>query len=122
MTRAEILDGVTSILQESLQVSADAITPASSLAADLGADSLDVMDIVVRLNRRFSLRLSARELGEQLRTGQVAGVTMPDATAFSSDPDDPDQIENARKIADLLTVDFLVNAVEAYQKIETQSA
>jgi acyl carrier protein len=119
MTRTEIFEGVKTVLQESLGVTPEVITPEASLATDLGADSLDLMDIVVHLNRRFSLKLSAKELARQLHEGHLfaaaassggsAGENGAGSTAEAAGPGG-----DRRKTAELVTVSFLVEAVENY--------
>jgi acyl carrier protein len=115
MTRTEIFDGVRSVLQESLGVAPELITPESSLAADLGADSLDLMDIVVHLNRRFSLKLSAKEIARQLHEGHLEALaTGAGANGHGAIAESVDSGDQQRKTAELVTVSFLVDAVENY--------
>jgi acyl carrier protein len=117
MTRTEIFDGVSIVLQESLGVAPELITPESSLATDLGADSLDLMDIVVHLNRRFSLRLSAKEIARQLHEGHLQGISSAAAASVNGNGSitaTAESSEEHRKTAELVTVSFLVDAVEQY--------
>ena len=124
MTRDEVFEGVRAVLETILEVEANAVTPEARLAADLGADSLDVMEIVVRLNRRFGLKLSAKEVAEQLHEGNGSVGESP-ADGATAIPDDMEsdgaaasvaerigQLSDDGKIADLITVDFLVTTIE----------
>jgi acyl carrier protein len=54
MTRDEIYEKVKDVLEEALGVDDDEITPEASLTADLGAESIDVLDIQFRLEKTFS--------------------------------------------------------------------
>lgn len=54
MTRDEIYEKVKGVLEEALGVDEDEITPQASLTSDLGAESIDVLDIQFRLEKTFS--------------------------------------------------------------------
>src|ERR1700736_6621079 len=58
----EIYGKVVSVLVEALNVDDDEITPASSLQGDLGAESIDFLDIVFRLEREFEIKIPRGEL------------------------------------------------------------
>lgn len=53
---------VRGILVEALSVDAEEIQPNSSLYNDLGAESIDLLDITFRLEREFGIRINDREL------------------------------------------------------------
>lgn len=52
-----ILDEVKEILSEQLGISADKIELSSNLAEDLGADSLDAIDIVMSIEDQYSIEV-----------------------------------------------------------------
>ena len=54
MNKDEIFAKVQEVLEEALGADADEITPTASLTADLGAESIDFLDIVFRLEKAFS--------------------------------------------------------------------
>ncbi len=58
----DIFSKVSAVLMESLNVDKDAITPTSTLHHDLGAESIDFLDIVFRLEREFSIKIPRGEL------------------------------------------------------------
>src|SRR4051795_5020483 len=62
MTRDEISQKVAATLVEALNVDEDQVTPASTLQGDLGAESIDFLDIVFRLEREFSIKIPRGEL------------------------------------------------------------
>src|SRR5438874_12001756 len=62
MTRDEIFQKVAATLVEALNVDEDQVTPASTLQGDLGAESIDFLDIVFRLDREFSIKIPRNEL------------------------------------------------------------
>jgi acyl carrier protein len=62
LSRDEIYSRVAATLMESLHVEKGHIRPSSSLQGDLGAESLDLLDLVFQLEKEFGIRVSADEL------------------------------------------------------------
>src|SRR6266702_8385400 len=58
----EIFGKVTRVLVEALNVEEEEITPAATLQGDLGAESIDFLDIVFRLEREFGIKIPRNEL------------------------------------------------------------
>jgi acyl carrier protein len=58
----EIYGKIVKVLVESLSVDEDHITPTARLQTDLGAESIDFLDIVFRLEREFGIRIPRGEL------------------------------------------------------------
>jgi acyl carrier protein len=63
----EVLSGVRECLAESLALAPEEIQPGSRLIDDLGADSLDFLDILFSLEQRFALKLRSMDLDSLLR-------------------------------------------------------
>lgn len=63
LTFDDIVDTVRRILAETLNVSEDAITPDAVLFDDLGAESIDFIDIAIRVERTFGVKLPTRDWG-----------------------------------------------------------
>src|ERR1700730_13708279 len=61
-TQEEIYQKVSSTLVEALNVEEDEIRPDATLQKDLGAESIDFLDIVFRLEREFGIRIPRGEL------------------------------------------------------------
>lgn len=122
MTRDEIFEKVQGVLVEALGVDEDEVTPDASLAADLGAESIDFLDIVFQLEQAFGFKIQQGELFPENVTQdpefvQDGKVTPKGLTAlrerlphinFSSLEADP-QIS---RVAKVFTVDALVNFCE----------
>ena len=53
----EILKNVKGIISQALKVDEFKITPGSSLIKDLGAESIDFLDIVFRLEKTFKIKI-----------------------------------------------------------------
>src|SRR5438552_12474944 len=62
MSQDEIFTKVSSTLVEALNVDEDQITPGATLQGDLGAESIDFLDIVFRLEREFGIKIPRGEL------------------------------------------------------------
>ena len=125
MSEAEIYAKVTETLVDALGVDEDEVTPEATLVGDLGAESIDFLDIVFRLEKNFSIKIPRGELfPEDIETvksdpslvadGKVTpkGIAelkkrMPfaDFSDFEKDP----TIEKANG---LLTVDSVVSYVD----------
>ena len=129
MTREKILDGVKSVLVDALMdVEEDEIKPSSILVRDLGAESIDFLDIAFRLGKKFNMKVILREIfpedgfqdnPEFVQNGRLTDkglqelrVKLPDANI---DRFLPIRVEN---ISDLLTVDYFVNYIT--RKLERQ--
>ena len=65
--QAGVFAEVKACLAASLAIEADSIALDSRLIEDLGADSLDFIDIVFSLERRFGVKLKSAELDSLLR-------------------------------------------------------
>ena len=62
-----ITEKVTEIIVEQLGVSADEVKPESSLIEDLGADSLDAVELVMAVEEEFGIEVPDEE-AEKLRS------------------------------------------------------
>lgn len=122
-THDEIFAKVQATLVEALGVDEDDVTSEASLRADLGAESIDFLDIVFRLERNFAIKIPRGELlpdhfGSEpglVQDGKLtpAGLTelkqrLPyvNLSSFESNPE-------VDKIQDLYTVDTLVQYVNS---------
>jgi acyl carrier protein len=120
-THDEIYEKVRTTLVDALGVDEDDVTPESTLRNDLGAESIDLLDIVFRLERNFGIKIPRGELfpenvsdpdlaengrlTERGLTELKAKMPYADLSEFEADPD-------VEKILDLYTVDTLVKYVE----------
>src|SRR5258706_11330728 len=62
MTKEEIYGKVAAVLVEALNVDEDQVKPDATLQGDLGAESIDFLDIVFRLEREFGIKIPRGEL------------------------------------------------------------
>jgi acyl carrier protein len=61
-TQEEIYSKVSATLVDALNVDEEEITPEATLQGDLGAESIDFLDIVFRLEREFGIKIPRNEL------------------------------------------------------------
>ena len=117
-TSGGVYERVVRVLVEALNADEDQIQPQARLQGDLGAESIDFLDIVFRLEREFGIKIPRGELfpesifqgdPEFVQDGKLTpkGLTelkerMPfaDLSKFEQDPD----FEGLR---DLFTVDLI---------------
>jgi acyl carrier protein len=118
----DIYAKVRRVLADSLGVDEDEITPAGRLQEDLGAESIDFLDIVFRLERQFGIKIPRGELFPESVFGNdpafmqdgcvtdeglsLLGLRMPYADLGGLVGD-----RRLRAVTDLFTVDFLVRYV-----------
>ncbi|HEX3016576.1 MAG TPA: acyl carrier protein [Caproicibacter sp.] len=62
-----VLEKVKAILSEQFDAEEDTITPETSIADDLGADSLDVVDLLMSIEDEFEIEVPDEEV-ENLKT------------------------------------------------------
>ena len=123
MNRDDIFQEVQEVLIDALGVDDDEVTTEATLMGDLGAESIDFLDIVFRLEKAFGIKIPREELfpiesmmnnPQFVNNGKLteAGLAemrdkMPhtDLTAFENDPD-------INKLGNLFTVNSIVNYVE----------
>ena len=119
-TYDEIFQKVQTTLVDALGVDEEDVTRAATLRNDLGAESIDLLDIVFRLERNFGIKIPRGELfpenisdPELTRDGKLTtkGLEelkqrMPyaDLSDFAANPE-------VEKMLDLYTVDTLVHYV-----------
>src|SRR6188768_2283754 len=122
MSRDEIYKKVQGVLVDALGVDEDEVKPDATLQGDLGAESIDFLDIVFRLEKAFGIKIERGELfpediltnTEYVEDGKVnsAGMSklkerMPfaDLSRFEADP-------NVQNLGKQLTVQDMCNFVE----------
>ena len=75
-TETEIAGKVVGVLQEVLKVAPERITPVCRIREDLGADSLDVMTLLMALEDAFDRTISDEDAAKL--------VTVADVVAFAT--------------------------------------
>ncbi len=123
VSRDEIVTKVQEVLVDALGIDEDEVKLDATLMGDLGAESIDFLDIVFRLEKAFAIKIPREELfpaenlmnnPEFVHNGKLTekGLNelrekMPhtDLKVFEDDPD-------INKMANLFTVNAIVNYLE----------
>lgn len=58
MEKAKIEEKVVNIISNKLGLSKEEVTPGASFTMDLGADSLDTVELIMEFEKEFSLKIS----------------------------------------------------------------
>ncbi len=61
-TKDEVFENVRTALVDALGVDDDEVSPEATLVGDLGAESIDFLDIVFRLEKAFDIKIPRGEL------------------------------------------------------------
>jgi acyl carrier protein len=122
-TQDEIYTKVSATLVEALNVEEDEISPTSTLQGDLGAESIDFLDIVFRLEREFGIKIPRGELFPEsifqgdpdfVQNGRVttkgldelkARMPFADLAEFEKNPD-------VSNLSDLFTVELITRYIQ----------
>ena len=122
VTQEDIYRKVSATLAAALNVDEDDVTPGATLQGDLGAESIDFLDIVFRLEREFGIKIPRGELFPEsifqgdpdfVQNGKVtdkgiaelrARMPFADLSEFEKDPE-------LSHIGDLFTVDLIVRFI-----------
>ena len=122
-TQEEIYTKVSATLIEALNVDEDEIKPTSTLQGDLGAESIDFLDIVFRLEREFGIKIPRGELfPESIFQGDPAfvqeGKVTPKGLAELrskmpfADLSDFEKNPELSHISDLFTVELITRYIQ----------
>src|SRR5471030_2667756 len=119
----EIFTKVSATLVEALNVDEEEITPTATLQGDLGAESIDFLDIVFRLEREFGIKIPRGELFPEsifqgdpdfVQNGKVtdkglselrAKMPFADLSKFEKNPE-------LTSISDLFTVEMIARYIQ----------
>jgi len=124
LLQEEISSKVAATLVETLNVDEDEVIPSATLQGDLGAESIDFLDIAFRLERKFGIKIPRGELfpesllqgdPELLHDGRVtdkglaelrARMPFADLSEFEKNPE-------LSHVGDLFTVDLITRYIRA---------
>jgi acyl carrier protein len=122
-TQSEIYSKVSATLVEALNVEESDIKPDSTLQGDLGAESIDFLDIVFRLEREFGIKIPRGELfpesifqgdPEFVNNGKVTdkGLTELRTRMPFADLSDFEKNPEVSHLSDLFTVDLITRYIQ----------
>jgi acyl carrier protein len=124
MQRDEITAAVSQAVVDALGAEPDEVTPDATLLDDLGAESIDLLDILFRLERSLKVKIQAAQLAEYVQGG-IPDDEFGDADEIVTEKGlaqlgkvmpqiDPEALRGklkAQKVMSLFTVDNLVDLV-----------
>jgi acyl carrier protein len=113
---------VTKVLVQALGVDDDDIRPSATLQGDLGAESIDFLDIVFRLEREFMIKIAQGELFPEIfflsqtdliQDGQVTDLGLAALRTHLPYAEwcDLERDRRLSRVDDLFTVGLLVNFI-----------
>ena len=120
---AVIYGTVRKVLMEALNVDEEDVKPEATLQGDLGAESIDFLDIVFRLEREFGIKIPRGELfpesifqgdPEFVQNGKVTdkGIAELRARMPFADLGQFEQNPEVTNISDLFTVDLITRYIQ----------
>ena len=122
MTYDEIYDKVQEVLEDALGVDEDEVTKDATLVGDLGAESIDFLDIVFRLEKAFGIKIDQAELFPEnvlsdptyVQDGKVTdeGMETLRARLPHADLSQFDQSRDVEEFSEVFTVDAVVKFVQ----------
>jgi acyl carrier protein len=121
-TYEEIFPQVQSVLVEALGVDEDEVKPQSKLVQDLGAESIDFLDISFRLEKAFGIKIDQNEMFPEnvlndpafVQEGKVTenGMSELRKRLPHADLTDFDQSRSVEDFSNVFTVDAVVKFVQ----------
>jgi len=122
LSRDEIMEKVREGLVDALGVDEDEVTPEARLGGDLGAESIDYLDIVFRLEKAFNIKIPRGDLfpdnilqsDEFVQAGKLTAKGLEELKSRlpHADLSEFEKNPNVDDIADLFTVDMIVRYIE----------
>jgi len=126
MSRDEIYSKVQGVLVDALGVDEEEVKPDAVIRDDLGAESIDFLDIMFRLEKAFGIKIPKGEMMPEnlandpnvVQKGVVtpAGISMLKEKMPHSDFSDFEKDPKLDNMSKLFTVNAIVNYVQ--QKLE----
>src|SRR5262249_45061988 len=112
MATAETQSAVQEAVTGALGVGEDEATPDATLMDDLGAESIDLLDILFRIERSTGVKIQASDLGEYIQGG-IPDDQFGDENGIVSDKG----IDQLKKVMPQINEDELRGSLEAEKVI-----
>lgn len=123
VTQEEVFDKVRDVLVDALGADEEEIVSDAKLVSDLGAESIDFLDIVFRLEKSFGIKIEQGEMipdnvlqdSQYIQDGKVtdAGMTELRARLPHADLDEFDASRAVEEFSDIFTVNTVVKFVQS---------
>ena len=112
-TKEQIREGVQAAVVEALGVDDDEVTPDATIMDDLGAESIDLLDILFRLERKLGVKIKAADLAAHVQGG-IPDDEFGDEAGIVSERG----LQHLKTIMPQIDVDGLRGKLEATQVIK----
>lgn len=119
--QTEVFGKVQQVLVDALGVDEDEVTPEATLSGDLGAESIDYLDITFRLEKAFGIKIDQSEMipdnvltdPQYVQDGKVTDSGMAELRKRlpHADLDEFDADRQVTNFTDVFTVDTVVKFV-----------
>ena len=122
-TAEQVFDSVQEVLVDALGVDDEEVTPQAKLVADLGAESIDFLDIVFRLEKAFGIKIDQSEMfpdnvlndPQYVQDGKVTDTGMAELRNRlpHANLDEFDASRDVNDFSNVFTVDTVVKFVQS---------
>jgi acyl carrier protein len=119
---ADVDSAVKEAVVEALALDDDEVTPDSTLMDDLGAESIDLLDILFRIEKSTGVKIEASDLGDYIQGG-IPDDEFSDENEVITDKGaeqlnkvmpqtNPDELSGSLKAEEVITLFTVQNLVE----------
>lgn len=119
---ADVDSAVKEAVVEALALDDDEVTPDSTLMDDLGAESIDLLDILFRIEKSTGVKIEASDLGDYIQGGisddefsdenEVMTAKGAEQLHKVMPQTDPGQLEGSLKADEVITLFTVANLTE----------
>jgi len=119
---ADVDSAVKEAVVEALALDEDEVTPESTLMDDLGAESIDLLDILFRIEKSTGVKIEASDLGDYIQGGipddefsdenEVITAKGAEQLAKAMPQVDPAEVEGTLKAEEVITLFTVQNLVD----------
>ena len=129
---ADVDSAVKEAVVEALALDDDEVTPESTLMDDLGAESIDLLDILFRIEKSTGVKIEASDLGDYIQGGipddefsdenEVLTAKGAEQLARAMPQVDPAEVEGKLKAEEVITLFTVQNLTEMVKSREAAAA
>ena len=76
MKKEEVLSRLKEIIEDRLDVEEDQIVPEASFVEDLGADSLDIVELIMGIEEEFDIEIPDEDAEKLTSVGEAMNYTL----------------------------------------------
>ena len=76
MTKEEVVEKLKTIVSDRLDVEKDQVTPEKTFVEDLGADSLDIVELIMGIEEEFEIEIPDEDAEKLTSVGEAMKYTL----------------------------------------------